>query len=195
MKYFWIAAAISTLAFAKDVTSASREIANDRVQLSASVMVGPEAVNQAVGADLGMGWVVARMKVAPKTEKPLPIGPDDFTMICRKDGQRTVAMLPGQIAGKGELVVRPSARQPGDEGTQTNGPIWGGVTASNKSGNQPPGLLDALKAKILPDTNSLQPVEGLLYFPIDGKVRPKDLAIIYQGAGGRLILEFDNPKK
>jgi hypothetical protein len=51
-----------------------------------------------------------------------------------------------------------------------------------------------LKAKVLPDTESMEPVEGLLYFLVDGKVKPKDLRIIYQGPAGKLIMEFANPK-
>lgn len=195
MKYILIAASLSMLVFAKDPKPTPGQASNDNVDLAASVIVGQDDVKQAVGADLGPGWVVAHMKVTPKTEKPLSISPDDFTMIYRKDGQRTVAMSPGQIAGRGELVVKPSPRQPGGDGTKTNGPIWGGVSLSD-SGKQPdPALLNALKSKILPDTQSLKPVEGLLYFPIDGKIKAKDLAIIYQGPGGRLILEFENPKK
>jgi hypothetical protein len=55
-------------------------------------------------------------------------------------------------------------------------------------------LLAALKAKILPDKESLEPVEGLLYFSIDGKLKPKDLAVIYKGPAGKLVMEFVNPK-
>ena len=64
---------------------------------------------------------------------------------------------------------------------------------SNDAKDNP--LLAALKAKILPDKESLEPVEGLLYFPIDGKLTPKDLAVIYKGQAGRLEIEFENPKK
>ena len=33
------------------------------------------------------------------------ISPDDFTIISRKDGQRSVALSPGQIAGTGALIA------------------------------------------------------------------------------------------
>ena len=64
------------------------------------------------------------------------------------------------------------------------------ATPSKDSGEKDNPLLDVLKAKVLPDTESLEPVQGLLYFTIDGKIKPKDLAIIYKGAGGRLVIEF-----
>jgi hypothetical protein len=193
---------------------------NDDIELAASLVIDRAEVTQAVGADVGAGYIVARVKVSPKTDKPLRISPDDFTIICRKDGQRSQALSPGQIAGVGALVVKPAANQPGGLGTATNGPIWGGVGGpmssrgvgnsggvdggvdtkmDNESGKGEKGkdspLLAALKAKILADKESLEPVEGLLYFPIEGKVKPKDLAIVYKGPAGKLVMEFENPKK
>ena len=47
-------------------------------------------------------------------------------------------------------------------------------------------LLAVLKAKVLPETETMEPVEGLLYFLIDGKFKQKDLALIYKGQAGRL---------
>ena len=192
---------------------------NDDIELIGFVVIDRGEITQAIGADLGPGYVIARMKVSPNTEKPLRISAGDFTMICRKDGQRSTALAPGQIAGAGALVVKAAANQPGGLGTTTNGPVWGGVgmgggrgagnsasndrglearvdNSSNKSadGKESP-LLTALKSKVLPDKDSMQPVEGLLYFPIDGKVKPKDLAIVYKGPAGKLVMEFENPKK
>ncbi len=48
----------------------------------------------------------------------------------------------------------------------------------------------ALKSKILPDLQTKDPVEGLLYFSIEGKVKPKDLSLIYKSPFGRLEMEF-----
>jgi hypothetical protein len=168
---------------------------NDDIELVASVMVDRDEIKQAVGADMGAGYIAVRMKVTPKTEKPLRISPDDFTMISRKDGERSQALSPGQIAGSGGLVVKASPNQPGGYMTTTNGPLWGGVTQTkDDSKGKPNPLLDALKAKSLPDKESLEPVEGLLYFPIEIKVKPKDIAIQYKGPAGRLMIEFANPK-
>lgn len=182
------------------------------MELVASVIIDRQEIEQALGADPGAGYVLARMKVTPKTDKPLHISVDDFTMLSRKDGQRCSALEPSQIAGKGALIVKRAANQPGGEGTATNGPIWGSVgpvgIGNTRSADKPAEtqvekstkdtkdnpLLGVLKAKVLPDTETTEPVEGLLYFLIDGKIKPKDLAIVYKGQAGKLIIEFANPK-
>ena len=189
---------------------------NDDIEMVASVLIDRDEIHQALGADLGAGYVAVRIKVTPKTEQPLRVSPDDFTMISRKDGQRSVALSPGQIAGKGALVVKAAPSQPGGFGTQSNGPIWGGiggppqrlpgsgggignmagadggaeakVEPNNKAKDNP--LLAILKEKSLPDKETKEPVEGLLYFPIEGKVKPKDLAVLYKGPAGKLVMEF-----
>ena len=218
MKTLIVLFLVSLLAAAADRKPLPGQAGNDDIELAASVIVDRAEVTQAVGEELGIGYVVVRMKVTPKTEKPLRISPDDFTIVCRKDGQRSVALSPGQIAGTGALIVKAAPNQPGGAGTTTNGPIWGGVgvggmgrrpansagadggepkmedSAKSKDGKDSP-LLAALKAKILPDKESLEPVEGLLYFPIDGKLKPSDLAVLYKGPAGRLTMEFENPKK
>ena len=189
---------------------------NDDIEMVASVLIDRDEIHQALGADLGAGYVAVRIKVTPKTEQPLRVSPDDFTMISRKDGQRSVALSPGQVAGKGALVVKAAPSQPGGFGTQSNGPIWGGiggppqrlpgsgggignmagadggaeakVEPNNKAKDTP--LLAILKEKSLPDKETKEPVEGLLYFPIEGKVKPKDLAVLYKGPAGKLVMEF-----
>jgi hypothetical protein len=220
MKFVIFLAASSLFLTAADRKPLPGQAGNDDVELVASAIVDRAEVTQAVGEELGVGYVVVRMKVTPKTEKPLRISPDDFTTVCRKDGQRSVALSPGQIAGTGALIVKAAPNQPGGAGTTTNGPIWGGVGMSGMGSRRPANsagadgaeprmdkdsgktgdgkdspLLAALKAKILPDKESLEPVEGLLYFPIDGKLKPSDLAVLYKGPAGRLTIEFENPKK
>jgi len=215
MKYLALVLSISLLTSAGERKPLPGQAGNDDVELVASVIIDRDEIKQALGADIGAGYVVARMKVTPKTEKPLRINPDDFTMVCRKDGQRTVAISPGQIAGRGTLVVKAAPDQPSGLGTMTNGPIWGGIgmgrgggggnskgassgnveaTVNKETDEKENPLLAVLKAKVLPDTDSLEPVQGLLYFTIDGKIKPRDLAILYKGAAGRLVIEFANPK-
>jgi hypothetical protein len=217
MKYVFLLFSLP-LAFAADKKPLPGQAGNDDIEMTAQVLVDREEVKQAIGADIGAGYVAVRIKVTPKTEKPLRVSPDDFTIISGKDGQRSQALSPGQIAGRGELVVK-AAPGPGGWGTETNGPIWGGIGgAPRKLGGVPTGggnsagtesvdskvdngkgekdnpLLNLLKAKELPDKETLEPVEGLLYFPIEGKVKPKDLRVIYKGPAGKLVIEFANPK-
>jgi hypothetical protein len=180
---------------------------NDDVELAGTLMLERTEVQQALGADLGPGSILVRIKVAPKTDMPLRVSPDDFTLLSRKDGDRSPALEPGQIAGKGALVVKPAAQQPGGDGTRTNGPIWGGVTprlGGGKSAAEPPTtaeprlddttaegpLLGVLKEKILADKETKNPVEGLLYFILNGKLKPKDVSLIYKGPAGKLVMDF-----
>jgi len=51
-------------------------------------------------------------------------------------------------------------------------------------------LQKILESKVLPDTETKEPVEGLLYFLLDGKNKPKDLGLLYKGPAGRLSMDF-----
>ena len=57
----------------------------------------------------------------------------------------------------------------------------------SKGNNQ---LLQALKAKQLRTEDAKDEVNGYLYFPLDGKHKLKNLAVLYRGPAGRLDLEF-----
>lgn len=195
------------------------QASNDDIELHGTVLLSPEAIHQAVGAELPEGYIVVRMEATPKIAKPIRISPDDFTLISRKDGDRSSALSPSQIAGRGALVVHPAKSQPGGLGTVTNGPVWGGVggTQPQKFPGQSNGignggsvengtaeahidtekgetenpLLAVLKSKAFPDKATQEPLEGLLYFVLETKkLKPKDLGMIYKGAAGRLVIDF-----
>jgi hypothetical protein len=193
--------------FAGDRKQLPGQAGNDALDLEANIILGHDEITNAVGADIGEGYVVAHVKVMPKGDKPLRVGPDDFTMISRKDGQRSTAMAPSEIAGKGALIVK---RGDGD-GSKSS---WGAAGIGAGLGSSPGTVqrdvikgtqiddkakegpaLAALTAKVLPDKETKTPVEGLLYFSISGKLKPKDLAIQYKGEGGKLIMEFEGVKK
>ena len=53
-----------------------------------------------------------------------------------------------------------------------------------------PDQMAMLNTKLFPDAETREPVEGLLYFLIEGKFQPKNLGLIYAGAAGRLIIDF-----
>jgi len=168
---------------------------NDDVDLQGTVIIERPQIQQELGMDMGAGYLVVRIKVTPKGEAALRVGPDDFTLLSRKNGERSPALDPEQIAGSGgALIVKPAAQQPGGDGTRTNGPIWGGVTpkaadAKAKDAGQI-RLLAVLKQKILQDEEAKNPLEGLLYFALDGKLKPKDLSLIYKGPAGKLVVDF-----
>jgi hypothetical protein len=182
---------MAALAFAEN-KPLPNQAGNDDVDLAGTVVIERPQIQQELGMDMGAGYMLVQIKVAPKGDAALRVGPDDFTLLSRKNGERSPALDPEQIAGTGgALIVKPAAQQPGGDGTRTNGPIWGGVTP--KAGGAKDGdsrLLGVLKEKALQDQETKKPVEGLLYFALDGKLKPKDVSLIYKGPAGKLVIDF-----
>jgi hypothetical protein len=67
------------------------------------------------------------------------------------------------------------------------------ASIEEKGKGKPNPLLDALKAKVLKDGEIDHPVTGLLYFQIDGKVKPKQLELVYRKAPPRVSVRFVDP--
>jgi hypothetical protein len=207
MKKLAVLGLISVFVVAGERKPLPGQAGNDDVELEGSLIIGHDEITSAVGSDIGEGYILARMKVTPKGSTALRIGPDDFTMILHKDGQRSTALAPSEIAGKGALVVKRGTTEGGKSGWSAGG-LGGGLGSSpgtvqrdvikgtqvDDNAKESPALA-ALTAKVLPDKESKTPVEGLLYFSINGKAKPKDLTIIYKGAAGRLTMEFEPVKK
>lgn len=189
---------------------------NDDIELAGTVLLDRLEIQSALGADLGAGYAVVEIKVTPKAERPIQISADDFTLLSRKDGEKSPALSPSQIAGRGAMVVKQGKQLTG-LGTQSNGPIWGGIGTSQPRrfpGNGGSGgggpvesekaeasigkeshaaenpLLAPLKVKGLADAETNKPAEGLLYFALEGKNKVKDLSLLYKGAAGRLVIDF-----
>ncbi len=166
---------------------------NDNLELTAAVMIEAAEIRQEVGSELPAGTVVVRVKATNKTGEAMRVGPDDFTLISRKDGDRAGALAPGQLAGGGALIVKRD-HTGRDFAQQTNQPGFTGVAGVSKSGKPTDEtLLAALKAKQMADaeTKPNGSLEGLLYFSMDNpKTKSKDLALLYKGPGGHLTVEF-----
>ena len=189
-------AAVLLFAFAAgaaDKKSFPGQAGNDNIELTGTLLMDRAEIHQALGSDLDPGIIVARVKASNKTGDPMRIGPDDFTLVSRKNGDRGGALAPGQLAGGSALIVKRdhAAR---DWAQQTNQPGFtgvGGMTKTDKPVDTT--LLEALKAKQLPDqeTKANGSIEGLVYFSMDSaKLKSKDIALIYQGPGGHLTMEF-----
>ena len=190
---------------------------NDNIDLSGLAFIGRADVTKVLGVDPGVDLIVVDMKLMPKNDGKLAVSRDDFTLISRKDGQRSQAMHPSQIAGSGVMVV--SSRGPGASGgiaQPRQGPIWGGMPGT---GDRPrrlggdrdvsqvdPGetkasitdtkekdspVLAALRQKELAQSEIAEPASGLLYFLFEGKHKLKDLELMYKGPGGNLMLDFE----
>jgi hypothetical protein len=190
---------------------------NDDVDITGTAIFTRDEAAKVLGTDPGMALIVVQLNVKPKSEAKITLSRDDFTMISRRDGQKSQAMHPSQIAGSGVMVV--SSRGPGAGGGmigQQRGPIWGGMPGTGgrptriggdndvasvseaetraqigntKEKDNP--LLDALKKKELPQTRISEETSGLLYFVFEGKHKRKDLELMYKTTGGTLILDFE----
>ena len=188
---------------------------NDEIEISAKAYADKAAIQELIGFDLG-GWVVVvEVTVTPKTENTLKLTLDDFTLRTDKDGQRSQPYAPSQIAGKGALVVSQTGTRGGIMG-DSGGPIWGGMgggrpermggdsggfgntagesqnksTMKSDTGEKDTELLPVLKKRVLPEGETVKPVSGLLYFPMEGKQKPKDLELQYKGPAGKFSMRF-----
>ena len=184
---------------------------NDVLDITASVLVDKVAVNNALGRDPGLALIVVNVKVVPKGDSVVQIWRDDFTLLWSRDGQKSQPLEPGQIAGRGGIVVSTQGVA-GSGGAMGGGPTFGipgmgrmgggGVgnasttteaktTVQADTGEAENPLLQVLKDKVLPEKETNDPQSGLLYFLFDGKPpKIKDLTLIYKFHGGKLILDF-----
>jgi len=184
------------------------QAANNVVDVTAKAYVGKEAVQQAVGSDLGGDIVVIDVKLIPKGDKPFVINRDDFMLRSDKDGQKSTPFAPSQIAGRGLVVsyqsagsvgiypigevpvgVRPGMGS-GGSGGNSAGPDSAKATVKSGADQKEDPLLKTLKEKVLPEKETKEPVSGMLYFLMEGKQKVKDLELLYKTPGGRLSLRF-----
>ncbi len=191
----------------KKVVSPETSAGNELVDIVATITLSEEEVTQKIGADPGKGIVLLQVRVTPKTDKSVQVSPDDFILLAHDDGERSKPYEPAQIAADGALVVKNTATQNTKKSSPSFsvGGIYGGGGAS--PGNSKPvvlgstmddkskgnkTLLEALKAKELEAKETDKPVEGYLYFSLDGKHKLKNLAVLYRGPAGKLDLEFEH---
>jgi hypothetical protein len=220
MRHLILAFALSSIVIAQTRPGSARS-EDETLVVEATAFPDKEGVVKALGQDPGMeGLVIVQVKVAPRGENNVRISLDDFTLISRKDGQRSQPLAPSQIAGRGALVVD-SGRKGGGIGVSNNnrGPMWGGmpgtgtrprrvggdgeggsiqggseaaatVDAESRKGENP--LLGLLKERVLPEKETNEAVAGLLYFFLEGKHKMKHLELMYKTpASNKLMLDFE----
>jgi hypothetical protein len=199
----------------KKVVTPTTSAANDNVEVTATITMTEDEIAQKLGVDPGKGLVLVEVRVSPKTDKGLRVGPDDFFLLSHDDGQRSQPFEPDQLAGKGGLVLSQAPGTPGKLSRAPGAPIGTGPTGQlerlpsrgiGNSGGTPGGikteantndqgnstLLKVLKAKQLRDTTTTDEVSGYLVFPLNGKHKLKNMAVLYRGPGGHLDLEFQH---
>jgi hypothetical protein len=194
------------------------ETGNQRLGITATLYHDKEAVKEAVGSDLGGYFIVVRVELAPKDGQALNVLRDDFLLRSHSDGQKSGPFAPSQIAGRGALVVGRAVYGGGVAPNDPTGPVWGGipgtggmpqqlpqqgsgvgnmageegatVTAQSGAKDKENPMLAVLKQKVLPEKEIREPLAGLLYFSLEGKHKPKDLELQYNGPAGKLTLQF-----
>lgn len=206
--FLLLVAAASALFAAKKIVSPTVTGGNDDIDVTATIYMTEPEVAQKLGADPGKDVVLVSVRVTPRGEKPVQLSPDDFILLAHDDGERTKPFDPAEIAGKGALIVQDTPEGgkkkggktsimggiggigAGSPGNTTKNPITSTKMDSNSAGNTK--LLDQLKAKQFPEKDTADPVEGYLYFPLDGKHKLKNMALLYRGPAGKLNLEFQH---
>ena len=184
------------------------ETSNDVLAISVSEPLDKEQIKQELGAELTDPDIVAiRMTARPVSDKPVRLSLDDFVLISGKDGQRSMPFAPGQLAGADSLAVTSNGVRRGLGDHSHRPSVFGGfgIGGVGSGGGTPPPtdtkmeesrakednpLLAALNAKVLPEKEIKEPVTGLLFFQIVGKVKPKDLELRYKGPAGQMALRF-----
>jgi len=198
----------TSLLGAKKVISPNTSASNEQVDIIATIFMTEEEIAQKLGVNPGKGIALMEVRVIPQTNDPVQISPDDFILLAHDDGERSKPFDPAQIAGQGTLVVSSATDKTKKQtsGFGGFGGMIGGGSGSSPGNSKPTTLstkmetknqgndklLEALKAKQFPQKDTKEPVEGYLYFPLDGKHKLKNMALLYRGPAGRLDLEFEH---
>ncbi len=182
------------------------QVSGDTVALTGKAIMDPEGIKQLLGYDLGGHYIVVQLTVTPKGEKPLNVQPNDFQMFCEGDGDRSQPQTAAEIAAADSMVLKRGNSGIGslgeEAGTTWSGVGFGGRTTKKKKDGDDAGpsttmqkgtkddkLKSVLTEKALPEKETLQPVSGLLYFPLEKK-KLKDLVLFYNTPTGKLRLYF-----
>jgi hypothetical protein len=200
---FFVPAFVATLG-AADKKLPLEETSNQLLDISVVAPLTRDDIKQELGADLGADIVAIRLTARPLTDKPVQLTLDDFLLISGKDGQRSEPFSAGQLAGPESLAVTENGMRHGlGDHRPTIGFGGFGIGTGTAQNTPPPDtkmeeshdkqenpLLAALNAKILPEKQITEPVTGLLFFQITGKVKAKDLELRYKGPSGAMALRF-----
>ena len=188
------------------------------VELKADIYVALDEVHKVVEGDMPPGIAVVKVSIKPRGEETLRLDLDQFQLLSYKDGQKSAPYTATQIAGNTTMVLKRADRGGQSIGSVGNGPVWGGLGGSRprempgngggvgnsgqsgtqgveaakveETGAKESPLLKSLKAKQLQEGTIKDWTSGLLYFPLDGKQKLKDLVLLYKSPAGRLVLAF-----
>jgi hypothetical protein len=191
VKLLIISVVFACAAFAADIKNLPNQAGNGDIDIAGNVFLEPNEIQEILGAPMDPGYVVVRVKVTPRMLQAIRISPDDFTLVSRKNGERSSALAPNPIAGSADLVLRRETTRTTvgvDPVKNTTSSIKAAPEGTKKGSNN--SLMKVLESKILADTETKEPVEGLLYFLLEGKNKAKDLGLLYKGPAGHLAMDF-----
>lgn len=191
--------------------------ASDRMEIIATVHANKSAVKQILGDEMNGYIYVVEILIKPRVEEGVKIDRDDFQLLMTDDGQKTKPFAPAQLTGTGGLVIKSQKGPSSGIMGQNNGPVWSGpvgtggpmrlpgngggigngttqietptVEENDKKEKVNP-MKKVLEDKELPAGEIKVDTKGLLYFPVDGKHKTKNIVLLYRGLGGRIDVEF-----
>lgn len=188
MKLFITSLILSCLATGADLKSLPNQAGNGNIDLAGTVFIDSKDIQQVLGTTLDPGYIVVRIKVEPRMSQAIRISADDFTLVSRKDGERSESLLPSRIGGAANLILKSKTTHAGSAGVSSTEVAV--TTANDKTAQPESPSAKLLESKMLKDVETKEPVEGLLYFLLEGKNKVKDLGLLYKGPAGHLAMDF-----
>lgn len=191
--------------------------ASDRMEIIATVHANREAVKQVLGDEMNGYIFVVEVLIKPRVEEGVKIDRDDFELLTTDDGQKSKPFAPAQLTGTGGLVIKSQRGPTSGAMGQNNGPVWRGPVGTggpmrmpgnggqmgnattqietpnaevNEKVEKENPMKKVLETKELPAGEIKEPTKGLLYFPVDGKHKTKNIVLLYRGLGGRIEIDF-----
>lgn len=170
---------------AADKKPAQGMVEDESVAIAATIL-DADHIRQAVGSDFNGDYTVLEMRVTPKGGTPLDIRLDNFILRSESDGDHSMPLIAGQIAGSGELVVK---RKYAGKSSPNNPNLIESTSIELKDAPAPDGVLEALKKNILIEKVTADPETGLLFFPLS-KEKAKHLVLSCTTPKGKLRMQF-----
>ena len=93
---------LASLALGADIKSLPNQAGNGNIDLAGHCVHRFQGHPASSRTHPRPGYIVVRIKVEPRMLQAIRISADDFTLVSRKDGERSDALLPSQIGGPGE---------------------------------------------------------------------------------------------